>query len=124
LNVVPAATDRVNLFCAHFESGKKLYASLGLIASVAYGTAAYYAPTDHLQMVMGVCSGLTFAVVPYTVAVILPTVKAIFGLKTSGDVGKLDAEGDKLIDKWAKLHLSRMLIALIPLLIAAKEIAE
>jgi len=75
-------------------------------------------------MAMGVCSGLTLAIIPYTVAVILPTVKAIFALKTSGDVAKVDAEGDKLIDKWAKLTLSRMLIAVISLLIALKEIAE
>jgi len=64
------------------------------------------------------------AILPYTVAAIFPTVKAIVGLKTSGDVAKANAEGDKLIDKWAKLHLFRMMIAVISLLVALKEIAE
>jgi hypothetical protein len=97
---------------------------LGLIASVAYGTAAYYAPSHHTQKLMGLCAGLSLSILPYTLVVIMPSVNALFALDSSGDVAKVNSEGDKLIDKWNKLSVSRAAIAAIPLLIAFKEISE
>jgi hypothetical protein len=118
------AADRVSNFCAHFDVSKKIYVSLVALGIVAYGTAAYYAPTDRLQQLMGANAAITLSILPFTFFGIIPTVQKIFALNSGGDVAKTNAEGDKLIDKWGNLNIVRMSVAVVPLLIAFREISE
>jgi Domain of unknown function (DUF1772) len=98
--------------------------SLSGVAGIAFGTAAYYAPTYYLQNSMIASALLSFSIAPFTVLVIMPTVKALKGIETSGDTDKAAAEGDKLIEKWGKLGLIRFFVMAVAALNGLKELSE
>jgi Domain of unknown function (DUF1772) len=121
---ISTATDRISNFCAHFDVSKRIYVSLLALGTIAYGTAAYYAPTDRLQQLMGINAVITLGVLPFTFFAIIPTVQKIYALNSGGDIAKTNAEGDKLIEKWGTLSTVRLGIVVVPLLIALREISE
>lgn len=98
--------------------------SLGGIAGLAFGTAAYYAPTQHVQYSMIASALLSVSVAPFTFLAIMPTNKKLKAIESSGDVVKATAEGDKLLEQWGKLSLIRWSIMAIASLNGLKELSE
>jgi hypothetical protein len=99
-------------------------APLAVVAGTAFGTAAYYAPTDFLQKSMVASSVLAFAIIPWTLLVIFPTNKQLKNIESSGDALKANTEGDKLLAQWINLSNIRYWIMTVSFLNGLYQLSE
>jgi hypothetical protein len=97
--------------------------TLAGIATVGFGTAAYYAPTYFQRNSMIASAVLAASIVPVTIVFILPTVRKLQGILARKDEVAAKEEGDGLLDKWQKLNLIRWGLMAIGGLIAWKSVS-
>lgn len=124
LRRVSVPLDRISAWSRQYDIASKIMGSLGGIAGLAFGTAAYYAPLPYVQNSMIASALLSFSAAPFTLLAIMPTNKALKAIESSGDTVKAAAEGDKLLEKWGKLSLIRWSLMAIASLNGLKELSE
>ena len=118
------ALDRVKVFCKTFDRAAPWMVSFGLIASAAYGTAAYFAPTPSSQNALIAASAFSFGILPFTVVFIFPTVFKLKDIKARLDSETALSQGDGLLKKWTTLNTVRMSLMAVGSLIGLKELYE
>jgi len=124
LKRVSSPLERISAWSLQYDIAAKLMPSLGVISSIAFGTAAYYAPTIGLRNSMIASAAFGISVIPFTGVAILPTVHALKEIEAHKDVAVAEAEGDDLISKWGKLSLARWLLVSVGCLNGLKELSE
>jgi hypothetical protein len=124
LSQISVPLDRVAVWSKSFDLASKVMASLSLTATASFATAAYYAPTISIRNSMIASSALAISALPFTLIVILPTVKKLKAIQANNDTFQATAEGDSLIEKWGKLSLIRWTFMLVACLNGLKELSE
>jgi len=124
LRCVSLPYDRVAAWSKLYDIGSKIMMAFSGVGCLAFGTAAYYAPTYYIQNSMIASALLSISAVPFTVLFMRPTVQALKAIEKDGDDVKTTAEGDKLIEKWGKLSLMRCSLVCIGALNGLKELSE
>jgi hypothetical protein len=124
LRCISSPFDRIATWSKAYDIASKMMAGLAGVASLGFGTAAYYAPTNYIQKSMIASAVLSASVVPFTILVIKPTILALKAIEKEGNDAKATSDGDKLIEKWGKLSLTRWAIMTIALLNGLKELSE
>lgn len=124
LKRIASPLERVGFWSSNYDYATKIMASLSSIGAVAFGTAAYYAPTVGLRNSMIASGVLAFSALPFTLFAIIPTVKALKGIESHNDVAVADAEGDGLLAKWTNLNYVRFGLVTIGSLNGLKELSE
>jgi hypothetical protein len=116
--------DRVAVWSKQYDNASKIMASCAIISTAAFGTAAYYAPTDYLQKSMAVSSLFAFSIIPWTLLMIAPTNRELKGIEAANDTLKANTEGDRLLTKWTKLSTLRLGLMTVAFLNALREVSE
>lgn len=123
LKRISSTYDRVGAWSKQYDIASKIMASLGGVACLSFGTAAYYAPTNYVRNSMIASAVLSISVIPFTILFIRPTVVALKAIEKERDTVNATAEGDKLIEKWGKLSLIRWSFMAIASLNGLKELS-
>jgi Domain of unknown function (DUF1772) len=124
LKRITSPLERVGFWSSNYDYASKIMASLGTIGAIAFGTAAYYAPTIGLRNSMIASGVLAFSAFPFTILAIFPTVQALKRIDKRKDVAVADAEGDGLLAKWSNLNYIRFGLVAIGSLNGLKELSE
>lgn len=116
--------DRVKVFTKIFDYGGAIMVPLCATASAAFGTAAYYAPTERLRYSMIASSAIALGIFPMTGAIIIPIVNQLKSIEKTDNTVKAAADGDTLIEKWRTLNTIRFIIMAMSFLNGLKELTD
>ncbi|KAG0299432.1 hypothetical protein BGZ98_010068 [Dissophora globulifera] len=96
------------VWASAYNIGKKLQVGL-ILTSIVAGSSVYYKTENPYFLAAPLIMG---SIVPYTLALIMPTNKILLGIL---DGAKSDAHLDELFVKWDLLHFGRTVMSMVAL---------
>jgi len=97
---------------------------LGGTATLGFGLAAYWAPTEYLRNSMIGSTLLAASIIPFTLFSIIPTVQKIIKIQKENDALKASTDGDKLYEKWNISNYIRLTIMAVACLNGLRDLSE
>ncbi|GAA5874828.1 hypothetical protein JCM16303_002999 [Sporobolomyces ruberrimus] len=131
-----SAKDRVHLWSKVYDQGKASALTLFPLCTLLFAGSAYNARAPELylpatfiarnrKIILSLCSALSASVIGYTVAFLMPGIKALKEAESSlSGGGKPTFSTDEAIARWGRLHLVRLGFAATGFALAVAELGS